>query len=348
MSGYVPGEQPDSPDVIKLNTNENPFPPGPEVQAALAEIDAAALRRYPPPTALELRQTIAAHHQVDADNVIVTNGGDELLRLAISTFVENNESIAVLEPSYTLYETLAQAQGCEFLRLQLADDWSLPSNLFEQLNDSDAKMCLLPNPHAPSGTLLDESKLTELASAFKGILLIDEAYVDFVDPARKHSCVSMIFQFNNVLLLRTFSKGYSLAGLRIAYGIGSDDLINPMQYKTKDSYNTDFIAQKLARAALLDQKYAQQSWAFVREQRKLLQVELEKLGFSCPESQANFLLFTVPEQQSAEEIYQFLKQQKILVRFFKQPGLDNKLRISIGSETENQSLISALKLFLTD
>lgn len=348
MAGYTPGEQPESSDVIKLNTNENPFPPGPAVKNALAAINTDSLRRYPQPTALDLRLVLSRQHNIDKDNIVVTNGGDELLRLAISTFVEPGETIAVAEPTYTLYEVLAQAQGCNFMRFKLKVDWSLPDNFAKELNAAKAKICLLPNPHAPSGTLLTSKTLATLANDFKGVLLIDEAYVDFVDPSLAYDCIALTKQFDNVLLLRTFSKGYSLAGLRIAYGMGASSLISPMQSKTKDSYNTDYIAQKLAQAAMEDQQYAKSSWDFVRQQRAMLSAAFEKLGFYCHPSQSNFILVKVPPQKNAESLYQALKQQGILIRYFKHAGLENNLRISIGNNDENQRLLSALTELLAD
>ncbi|MDG2091211.1 MAG: histidinol-phosphate transaminase [Gammaproteobacteria bacterium] len=348
MEGYTPGEQPKSTDIVKLNTNENPFAPGPAVQKALSEIKTDDLRCYPQPTALELRKAISAHHDIETESIIVTNGGDELLRLAISTFVETDEAIAVAEPTYTLYEVLAQAHGCNYLRFKLNDDWSLPENFAQTLNNANAKMCLLPNPHAPSGTLLPVEELAALANEFIGILLIDEAYIDFVDPSLNHDCIKLINDFDNVLLLRTFSKGYSLAGLRIAYGIGPSSLIYPMQSKTKDSYNTDFIAQKLAQAALEDQAYAKKAWDFVRAQRAMLKDALAELGLTSVESQSNFLLVSVPEPIKAEELYKSLKQHGILVRHFNHAGQENYLRMTVGNTNENQLLLSTLKQLLAE
>ncbi len=345
LSAYIPGEQPETASVIKLNTNENPFPPGPAVEKVLSALQASALRRYPPPTAKGLRESIARLHGVEEDQVIVTNGGDELLRLAIATFVETDEAIAVVEPTYTLYETLAKTHGCGFIQFHLEEDWSLPQKLAENLNASGAKLCLIPNPHAPSGTLTDAASLRALAQQFEGILLIDEAYVDFVDPQLKHDCIALLAQCDRVLLLRTFSKGYSLAGLRIAYGLGQKTLIDPL-YKAKDSYNTDYIAQKLAQAAIEDQDYARHSWSFVIEQRRILQASLESLGFSCVSSQSNFLLVSMPPHISAKKLYLDLKAKDILVRYFAQPRLDNKLRISIGTADENRTLIDTIKQLL--
>lgn len=348
MVGYTPGEQPQSTDVIKLNTNENPFAAGPAVQKALSEIKTDDLRCYPQPTALNLRKAISTHHDIETESIIVTNGGDELLRLAISTFVECDEAVAVAEPTYTLYEVLAQAHGCDYLKFNLNEDWSLPENFAQTLNNTNAKLCLLPNPHAPSGTLLPAKELAALAKEFNGILLIDEAYIDFVDPGLNHDCLKLINEFDNILLLRTFSKGYSLAGLRIAYGVGSSSIINPMQLKTKDSYNTDFIAQKLAQAALEDQAYAKKAWDFVRAQRSMLKDALSELGLTSVDSQSNFLLVSVPEQINAKQLCAKLKQKGILVRHFNHAGQENYLRITIGKADENDKLLSTLKSLLTE
>ncbi|MDT8399121.1 MAG: histidinol-phosphate transaminase [Pseudomonadales bacterium] len=343
MTGYTPGEQPDSAAIIKLNTNENPFPASPAVAAALATIRVDSLRRYPPPTALPLRTALAACHRVHADNIIVTNGGDELLRLAISTFVETSDAIAIANPSYSLYEVLAQAHGCGMIKLELRDDWSLPTDFGQQLNASGATMCLLVNPHAPSGQLTDSDELRQLAADFKGVLVIDEAYVDFVDPEQGHDCLPLIREFDNVLILRTFSKGYSLAGLRMAYGLAAGSLIAPMQHKTKDSYNTDFIAQTLARAAIESRAYAAETWAYVRRERTIMADSLQKMGFHSHPSQSNFLLVGVPSLFTAESLYEALKQRGILIRYFNQPRLRDKLRISLGTQTENARLIDALR-----
>ena len=346
MRGYSSGEQPDSADVIKMNTNENPYPPGPAVAKALAGLRVESLRRYPQPTALPLRKALAALHGVSIDNLLVTNGGDELLRLLLATFVETNECIATAAPSYSLYEVLAAAHGCRMRDYPLNADWSLPSDLAVRLNADGIKLCFIVNPHAPSGTLTDVAQLEALARDFRGVLVIDEAYVDFVEPELGYSALPLLNRFDNVLILRTFSKGYSLAGLRMAYGIGPQALIDPMQYKTKDSYNTDFIAQALALAAISDQDYAADTWRKVREQRSSLRSALAALQLVAPPSQSNFLLATVPEPWNAYALYEGLKAAGILVRYFKLPGLDDKLRITVGTADENQRLLRELSRLL--
>lgn len=342
MQGYKPGEQLDGGNIIKLNTNENPYPPAPAVAETLKGIDTAALRRYPPPTASTFRQAAAELHGIRPENIIATNGGDELLRLALTTFVSPGATIVTTQPSYSLYPVLAEIQGCEYREIALNDDWSMPQDFLAQLGKTAASMCLLVNPHAPTGQLLSADYLETISKAFPGVLLIDEAYVDFVDEDQAYNAIELATRCENVLLLRTLSKGYSLAGLRFGYGIGNHSLIEPMQFKTRDSYNTDLIAQKLATAALQSQSYARETWNSVRQERQRLHTELQALGFMVSPSQTNFLLATAPAGSDAETLYQGLKQRQILVRHFQQPRLEDKLRISIGTPDENNCLLSAL------
>lgn len=342
MAGYVPGEQVNSADVIKLNTNENPYPPSPAVAAALNGIDSAFLRRYPSPTAESFRKAAARCHGIGVDNIVPTNGGDELLRLVLTTFAAPGETVAVTRPTYSLYRVLAEIQANPLHEIALEDTWDLPENFVQQLSDAEAKMCILVNPHAPTGKLLPVATLTEIAANFDGLLLVDEAYVDFVDPVREHDAVHLAVERDNVLLLRTLSKGYSLAGLRFGYGIGSAELIHPILYKTRDSYNTDYIAQQLAAAAIQSRDYAENTWEKVRQAREALANALTQLGFCVTPSQANFLLATLPAGQSAEQLYQQLKSENILVRFFNQERLQDKLRISVGTPAENAILLAAL------
>lgn len=346
MSGYVSGEQPDQADVIKLNTNENPYPASPTVATALAAIKVESLRRYPPPTALPLRLALAKLHGIEADNIIITNGGDELLRLLLATFVEASETIGTAAPSYSLYDVLADAHGCKLKKFPLQQDWLLNPDLADQLNQENIKLCFVVNPNAPSGVLNAVAQIENLLGRYKGLLVLDEAYVNFVDPEQQYDCVALVRKYPNLIILRTFSKGYSLAGLRMAYGIGSATLINPMQYKTKDSYNTDLIAQTLALAAIADQAYASNTWQLVRQERAMLTNALLAMGISCPPSQSNFLLAQIPAPLNAEQVYLGLKKAGILVRYFKVDGLADRLRITVGTPEENRKLLIALQPLL--
>lgn len=347
MTGYMPGEQHAGRDIVKLNTNENPYPPGPKVAQCLTQIAVDSLRRYPPPLANDFRLAAAKRHLVAPENIIPTNGGDEFLRLVMTTFVDTGDVIAVTKPSYSLYPVLAGIQDIKLVEIPLQDDWSMPKKFAEKLNELNAKLAIIVNPHAPTGSLVDSHYLAEIVREFRGVLLIDEAYVDFIDPEHNYDSIPLINQFPNILFLRSLSKGYSLAGLRFGYGIGPEQLISPMMYKTRDSYNTDFIAQKLATAAILDTDYARETWDKVRASRQVLANELNQLGIPSLPSQANFLLCEIPDIPGALALYQSLKAQNILVRYFDQDRLRNKLRISIGNDEENQRLVSAIRQLLS-
>ncbi|WP_440995317.1 histidinol-phosphate transaminase [Arhodomonas sp. SL1] len=344
MSGYTPGEQPPNADAIKLNTNENPYPPAPSVMEALAGVPAEALRRYPSPTSATFRQVAARHHGVEPEQIVATNGGDELLRLAITTFVNPGSPIGIAEPSYSLYPVLAGIHGSPVVRVALGADWRPTPDFAERMNRERVPLTLLVNPHAPSGTLLEAETIARLARSLGGVLLVDEAYVDFVDPERGHDLVSLLSGADNIMLLRTLSKGYSLAGLRFGYGIGPRGLIDPIARKTRDSYSVDAIAERLAVAALRDPEYARSTWAAVRGERTRLAERLAAFGLSSLASESNFLLVQVPEAFSggAPEVYRLLREQGIFVRHFDQPGLRDRLRITVGTPEQNDTLLRAL------
>jgi histidinol-phosphate aminotransferase len=348
MTAYQWGEQPETDDVLKLNTNENPYPASPAVQQALDAFTVDQLRRYPSPTADGLRRRIAELHQVNVDNIVITHGGDEALRLALTTFVTPGSAFGMLDPSYSLYPVLANIQDARIVSQPLDDGWDLPRDFAHRMNEAGANLCCIVNPHAPSGKLLDADRIGRLANDLNGVLLVDEAYVDFVDPALRHDLVRLIDAFDNLLLLRTFSKGYSLAGLRLGYLLGAASLIEPILTKTRDSYNVDGISQRLGEAAIRDQAYAEETWRRVRAARRTLRDTLVDLGFRVDISQTNFLLAEVPldAQKSAPEIYEALKAEGILVRYFRHPALEDKLRISVGTEKENERLTNALARLL--
>lgn len=341
MSGYVPGEQPARAVVAKLNTNENPYPPCPAVMAALHGISGDALQRYPNAMADGFRTEAARVHDLTADNVIATNGGDELLRLAITTFLEPGGPLGIVEPGYSLYPVLAALNASPLFRVPLADDWSVPADLARRWNDAGIRLAMLVNPHVPSGRLAPVAEIAEIAKAFKGVLLLDEAYVDFIDPDRGYDSTPLVRDLPNVLLLRTMSKGYSLAGLRFAYGLGSPTLIQPMLTKTKDSYNVDAVAQALATASLRHRDEAAKTWQAVRSERTRMTEALTTRGYACPPSQTNFLLADVPGG-NAPSVYRTLAEDGIYVRWFDQDRLRDKLRISIGTPQENDALLAAL------
>lgn len=343
MHGYVPGKQPASATTIKLNTNENPYPPSAAVMQALHGVEPELLRRYPEPLAEAFRAEAARVHGVAADEIVAVNGGDELLRMAITTFVEPGAPIGVLQPSYSLYPVLAEIHGSPVVRVEASADFTPPADFAARMNAAGVQLVLLVNPHAPSGKLLGRAEISGIAGELRCALLVDEAYVDFVDPALAHDLLPLLREHDNVLFLRTLSKGYSLAGLRFGYGIGCTSLIAPLLGKTRDSYNVDVVAQRLATAALVDRAYAMDTWERVRSERTRVQSALAALGFTVPPSQTNFLLATVPKgPRSAADLQRELESRGVLVRYFAEARLDTSLRITIGTPEQNDRLLALL------
>lgn len=347
MQGYSYGEQPSDVSVVKLNTNENPYPPSPKVQEVIAGFDSADLRRYPPALANDFRDAAANLHGLNRDNIIATRGGDELLRLLFTTYTDPGDVVAMTDPTYSLYPVLAQIQDTKIHQVPVKPDYGIADNFIEQANSIGAKMTFIVNPHAPSGHLLGVEEIDELAENLNSLLLVDEAYVNFISPEHQYDCLHLAKSRRNVIFLRSMSKGYGLAGLRFGYGIAHEDLIAPMLTKTRDSYNLDAISQRVATAAILDQQYATQRWQEVRANRSYLTAQLRDRGFDVPASEANFVLAQVPSTLSASETYEQLKNENILVRYFPVKGLDDRLRISIGTDNENQQLLDALDAILS-
>lgn len=335
MAGYLPGEQPKPGErVTKLNTNENPYPPSPRVLDAIRRLQGDALRRYPSPMADDFRCVAARVHGVRPDQILAGNGSDDILQIALRSYCDAGDALASPGPTYSLYPVLAELADVRFVTVPWEDSWTLPT---EGLLAADARAIFFANPNAPSGTFVSPADVATLASRTDALVLVDEAYVDFADA----HCLELVSRHENVLVTRTLSKGYGLAGLRFGYAIGHASIISEMA-KVKDSYNCDAIAIAAACAALEDQSYAQQCWAKVRAERARLTRELSGRGFDIIPSHANFLLATVPATADARELYQSLKARGILIRFFDKPGLRDKLRITIGSPEEHDALLSAL------
>ena len=343
MAGYVYGEQPRDPAIVKLNTNENPYPPSPAVARAIRSFDTDSLRRYPPATAEPLRRALAGRLGLSPDQVVVTNGGDEALRLAITTFVDPGAAFGTTEPGYSLCPVLAAVQGCPVIGVEPAPDWSLPPDFAARMNGAGVRLTCVVNPHAPSGALVDMARVAELADGLDGVLLVDEAYVDFADPGLGHDLTGLLARYDNLLLLRTLSKGHSLAGLRVGFLLGAAGLVDPVLTKTRDSYNVDMIAQTAAGAALADTAHAERSWRAVREERLRLTTGLRELGFRVPDSQSNFVLAETPDGVSGIGLLGRLRERNILVRHFDTPRLANSLRITVGTPPENDLLLAALE-----
>ena len=338
VKGYEPGFQPKDTDVIKLNTNENPYPPSPAVMKVLAEISAEQLRRYPDPLGNEFRQAAAEANGVQPENIMCCNGGDDLLTIAFRAFCDESRPVAYLVPTYSLYPVLARLQNCNTIEVPFDDEFNLPA----RLASTSAALTIVCNPNAPSGSFVSVGELASLADELSGILLIDEAYVDFAEA----NCTELVKDLDNVIILRSMSKGYSLAGIRFGYGIAQPDLIAGLM-KVKDSYNVDAVAVAVATAAIKDQKYFSETTEKVKKARGLLVAQLRDLGFEVPESCANFVL-AQSKNCKASKIYDKLIERRIYVRYFNLPELNDKLRISVGTKEQNDKLISALKEILSE
>ena len=333
LEGYTPGFQPKQHDIIKLNTNENPFPPSPAVMEALSRIDAEKLRRYPDPMGDEFRRAAAEVHGVTPENILCCNGGDDLLTMAFRAFCDENRPVAYPVPTYSLYPVLAKMQNCRAIEIPFDDEFNLPA----KLTTTDAALTIVCNPNAPSGSFISVGELASLADELTGVLLIDEAYVDFADE----NCEALVKDFDNVILLRSLSKGYGLAGLRFGYAMAQAKLITGL-IKIKDSYNVDAVAIALATAAIKDREYFHKTTEEVKKARDVLTNRLQDLKFDVPTSFSNFVL-AESKDNPANEIYEKLVQGNIYVRYFNLPGLETKLRITIGTTEQNEKLISALK-----
>ncbi len=335
-TGYIPGEQPKpGTKIIKLNTNENPYPPSPLAMKVLHNLDSEWLRRYPDPYAKEFCGAISEVLEVPQDWIIVSNGSDELLNVIIRTCAEGRERPVVYPmPTYILYRTLAALQPAEAVEINYPQNFQLP---IDELVAAEGAVTFIASPNSPSGHVVPLDDLRELAPRLSGVLVIDEAYVDFAE----YSALPLVQELDNVIILRTLSKGYSLAGLRLGFGIANPKLLSGF-FKVKDSYNIDAIATLVGAAAIRDQAHKNDCAEKIKKSRAKLTIDLKNLGFTVLNSHGNFVLAT-PPQGNAEDLFLQLKAQGILVRYFKQLGLEDKLRITVGTEEQNQTLLQTLQ-----
>jgi histidinol-phosphate aminotransferase len=340
LSSYVPGEQPTSTKVIKLNTNENPYPPSPLCDKALKSFDAAKLRLYPDPDCTKLRKAIAKICNAREECVFVGNGSDEILSLVARAFVEDNEAIGSLDPSYSLYKTIAAIRNVQ---------WKGISSLGESLSpkkksDAPVSLFLLTNPNAPTGEWREPSEIATFAKNFPGVVLVDEAYADF---ARGNTMELATAPSNrNIITMRTLSKSYSLAGLRVGYCVGPQKLIAAL-YKIKDSYNIDAVAQALALAAVTDQSWMQKNAQRVIATRKRFTSALIERGWDVIPSETNFVFAKPPAKNKAEDVFTALKKEGIFVRYFKGTKTKDRLRITIGTDSQMKKLINATEKLIS-
>jgi histidinol-phosphate aminotransferase len=335
MHGYEPGEQP-TPEarVVKLNTNENPFPPSEKVMQAVRELSSESLRRYPSPRADGFRRAAGRVLDVPPDWIIAGNGTDDILTIATRTFVPPGGTLAFADPTYSLYPILAKLQDAKAVTTPWGKDWSLPTAALKGLK---ADAIYLANPNAPSGTWIPPAAVAELAETYSGLLLVDEAYADFAEG----NCLDLVRRHANVIVTRSFSKAYSLAGLRFGFAVGQPEVVAEMM-KVKDSYNCDALAQAAATAAIEDREYARRTWEHVKTERQRLTAALRELGWEVLPSQANFIFAGRPGGDG-KATYQGLYNQGILVRHFDLPGLKEKVRITVGTVQENNAVLAGIR-----
>ena len=337
MTGYVPGFQPrDEQRWIKLNTNENPYPPSPRVRAAiLAELgeDGASLRQYPDPPSTAAREEAARLYGFDPSWLILANGSDELLNNLIRAFAEAGEEIAYVQPSYSYYATLAEIQGARVRTFGLGEGW----DLLDFPPRYEGKLFFLTNPNAPLGFSYPPAFIEELAGRVSGMLVVDEAYADFADE----NALALVKKHENVVVTRTLSKSYALAGMRLGLAVARPEVIEALD-KIRDHYNLDRLAQAAALAALRDQNYFRRAVEKIRTTRDWFSTELRVIGYSVIPSSGNYL-FATPPDRNGRRVYDALFARHILVRHFSDPSLSHGLRISIGTREEMEATLAALK-----
>lgn len=340
LTPYIPGEQPQITNLIKLNTNENPYGPSPQALAAISAATNANLRLYPDPQALELRQALAQHTGLSTEHIFVGNGSDEVLALAFQAFFQQRLPLLYPEISYSFYPVYAQMYQVASQQLPLDADFNIDLQDYQRPNGG----IIFPNPNAPTGIALPLSAIQKLLEANPdSVVLVDEAYVDFGAA----SAVALVPDYPNLLVTQTFSKSWALAGLRVGFAAGQPELIQGL-IRVKDSFNSyplDRLALAGAVAAVQDQTYFKASCQKIIASRNLLTQQLKALGFQVLPSKANFV-FASHTQASAASLAQGLREQAVLVRHFKQPRIDNFLRISIGTPEQNQKLIEVLTQLL--
>lgn len=337
---YVPGEQPNQPDMIKLNTNENPYPPSPKVEAALKRMNPEDLRRYPDATSHCLVEALSDYYGLREDQVFAGVGSDDVLALAFMTFFNSGRPILFPDITYSFYDVWANLFGIPFQTIPLDDDFQISAKDYLIPNGG----IIIPNPNAPTGVEMPQHTLREVLEYNREVVvIIDEAYVDF--GAR--SALPLIEQYDNLLVVQTFSKSRSMAGMRIGYAMGDAKLIrylNDVKYSF-NSYTMNLPALQLGAEVIGDDEYFKETIQKIVATREWTKQELNSLGFVFADSQANFI-FAAHRERSAAKIYEALRDAHIYVRFFNKPRIDSYLRITIGTPEEMQALVQFLKDYL--
>ncbi len=338
LNPYVPGEQRHGNSVTKLNTNENPYPPSPAVLQAITAVTGDDLRRYPDPEAIALRKALADYEGVSVDEVYVSNGSDETLGLAFMAFFTGKKPLQFPDISYSFYPVYCDLFSIEPDPVALGEDFSLSLDAFS----SDAGGIIFPNPNAPTGMAVSLDAIESLLQRYtEGVVIIDEAYADF----GAESAIALVKRYPNLMVTRTFSKGRSLAGMRVGAAFAQAHLINALA-AVKNSFNSyplDAIAQAAAVASIQDETYYQQTTLRIIDTRVRLTEALAERGFSVLPSAANFIFASPgPTSPSAASLFKTLNEADVLVRYWNKPAIENWLRISIGTDEEVDRLLDTI------
>jgi histidinol-phosphate aminotransferase len=335
MAGYVPGEQPQQSGFIKLNTNENPYPPSPAVARAVEEAVRRGLQKYPDPTAGAFRRRASEVLGVPPDWILAGNGSDDILTIVTRALVGQGQWLRLPYPSYILYKTLAELQGARSEEVRFRPDWSLGDE-FAAPRDG-LRLVFLANPNSPSGTVVPPERVLEIAGRLPCPILVDEAYVDFAET----NCLALVARNEKIMVSRSLSKSYALAGLRFGYLVAQPQLVEQF-VKVKDSYNCDALAIAGAAAAIGEQGWLAGCRAKILATRGRLVAAVRQLGFVAPDSQANFVWITHPHRP-ARPLYEELKRRRILVRYMDYPGWGDGLRVSVGTDEEVDACLAVLR-----
>jgi histidinol-phosphate aminotransferase len=335
MHGYIPGEQPRDWNIVKLNTNENPYPPSPAVIETIEAALHRGLQRYPDPLATQFREVAGRLLGFDPEWILCGNGSDDVLTIITRTFVRPGGLVRFAYPGYLLYETLAELQGARVDRIFFREDWTLGP---EFAHDSPGlSIVFLANPNSPSGTMIAPKQVAQWAEMLPCPLVVDEAYADFAP----YNCLELVREYDNVLVVRSLSKSYALAGLRFGFVVAQPHLIEHLR-KVKDSYNCDVLSIAGATAAISDQNWFVQTRAKIVRTRERLRQEMQRLGFSVADSQANFTWNVHPEVP-ARELYEHLKRRNILVRYMNFPDWGDGIRITVGTDEQIDTCLAEIR-----
>ena len=337
---YVPGEQPKAEKLIKLNTNECPYPPSPKVMEALQKLSANEMRLYPDPAVSELRQALADYYKVKVEQVFVGVGSDDVIANAFMTFFNSDKPILFPDITYSFYDVWAELFGIPYERIALTEDFRINPADYKKENGG----IIFPNPNAPTGVLEDLSMVEEVLEANRDVVvMVDEAYIDFGGK----SALPLLEKYDNLLVVQTFSKSRAMAGMRIGFAIGNETMIqylNDVKFSF-NSYTMNQTSIAMGVACVEDDMYFKDIVGKVIATRERVKKELKELGFSFPDSMSNFI-FATHESVPAAELFEVCKRENIFVRYFKKPRIDNYLRISIGTDEEMDELLSVLKKYI--